>query len=75
MTLKRFGQTLLMVAGMMALCLGLYVLVFGVNSFTVYETFMTALFSIVVVSNYLNVFDDRPPFKGEENDDSETVDF
>lgn len=75
MTPKRFGQTLLMVAGMVAVCLGLYALVFSVTSFTAYEIFMTALFSIVVVSNYLNVFDDRPPFKGEENDDSETVNF
>ena len=75
MTPKRFGQTLLRVGGMMALCLGLYALVFSVASFTVYEIFMTALFSIVVVSNYLNVFDDRPLFKGEENDDSETVNF
>ena len=75
MALKRFGQTLLMATGMVAVCLDLYALVFGVDSFTVYEIFMTVLFSIVVVSNYLNVFDDRPPFKGEENDDSETVNF
>ena len=75
MTPKRFGQTLLMVVGMMALCLGLYAFMFSVASFTVYEIFMTALFSIVMVSNYLNVFDNRPPFKGEESNDSETVKF
>ena len=75
MTPKRICQTILMIVGMMALCLGMYTLVFSVTSLTAYETFITALFSILVVSNYLNVFDDRPPFKGEENDDSETVDF
>ena len=72
---KQIGQTLLMVVGLAAFCLLLYGFVLGAANFTMYEIFMTALFSIVVVSNYLNVFDDRPPFKGEENDDSETVDF
>ena len=72
---KQIGQTLLMVVGLAAFCLLMYGFVLGAANFTMYEIFMTVLFSTVVVGNYLNVFDDCARREGEIPYDSEATNF
>ena len=73
MTPKRIGQIFFMVVGLAAFCLVLYAFVLGAATFTAYEVFMTILFAMVVVENYLKIYDDCP--KGGDTLDSETINF
>lgn len=73
MTTKRIGQIFFMVIGLTSFCLALYAFALGAINFTVYEVLMTLLFSMVVVENYLKIYDGR--FEGGDTFDSETVNF
>lgn len=73
MKTKRVGQVFFMVVGLASFCLALYAFALGAFAFTVYEVFMTFLFSMVVVENYLKVHDECG--RGGDTFDSETVNF